>query len=120
MRCMTVVLICVSFLLGAMYGVAHGEGTRMRASFYGRGLEGEKTASGEKFDADAPTAAHRTFRLGTKLKVVNPENGRSVTVRVNDRGPRDRDRDIDLSLGAAKSLGIVGEGVHEVEVEELK
>jgi rare lipoprotein A len=70
--------------------------------------DGERTASGEKFKPDAMTAAHRSLPLGTQVKVVQPETGRSVVVRVNDRGPYVRGRVIDLSRGAARVLGIAG------------
>lgn len=81
------------------------------ASYYSHG---QKTASGERFNPHGLTAAHRSLPFGTKLRVVNPRNGRSVTVRVTDRGPFIKGRSLDLSLGAAKVLGITGQGVARV------
>jgi rare lipoprotein A len=81
------------------------------ASYYS---EGQKTASGERFNPHGLTAAHRSLPFGTKLHVVNPKNGRSVTVRVTDRGPFIKGRALDLSLGAAKVLGMTSQGVARV------
>lgn len=78
------------------------------ASRYARSLEGRRTASGERYDHDALTAAHRTLRFGTLLRVVNERNGRAVLVRVNDRGPFVRGRSLDLSGAAARRLGFSG------------
>jgi rare lipoprotein A len=83
------------------------------ASFY---VEGERTASGERFDPHALTAAHRTLPFGTLLRVTNVATGRSVTVRVNDRGPFVPGRVVDVSYSAAESLGIVGQGVARVKL----
>jgi rare lipoprotein A len=89
------------------------------ASWYGQRHQGYATASGEAFDMNKLTAAHRTMPFGTRLRVTNVENGRSVVVRVNDRGPWVKDRVIDVSLAAAKALGMVGAGVTKVEVVVL-
>jgi rare lipoprotein A len=78
------------------------------ASFYGKKFHGRKTASGETYDMYKLTAAHRTLPFGTKVKVTNLLNGRSVVVRINDRGPFKKDRIIDLSFEAARRLGIGG------------
>jgi len=75
------------------------------ASFYGKGFDGKKTASGEIFDKDDFTCAHKTLPFGTKLKVVRIKNGASVVVRVNDRGPFVKNRVLDLSEAAGKVLG---------------
>jgi peptidoglycan lytic transglycosylase len=89
------------------------------ASWYGQRHQGHVTASGEVYDMNALTAAHRTMPFGTRLRVRNIENGRSVVVRVNDRGPWANDRVLDVSLAAAKALGMVGDGVTRVEVVVL-
>jgi rare lipoprotein A len=89
------------------------------ASYYHRGLQGRRTASGERYDGTALTCAHRTARFGTRLRVTELAGGRSVVVRVNDRGPFVRGRVIDVSLAAARQLGIVRRGVAEVRVEFL-
>jgi rare lipoprotein A len=87
-----------------------------KASWYGEPHHGRKTASGEVFDMHALTAAHPTLPLGTYLLVTNLANGRSVEVRVNDRGPVARDRVIDLSYAAARALGVVADGVFRVRI----
>ncbi|WP_434301749.1 septal ring lytic transglycosylase RlpA family protein [Corallococcus exiguus] len=90
-----------------------GEGV---ASFYGPGLHGRPTASGEKFNQNALTAAHRTERFGSCVKVMNMENGRQVEVRVNDRGPFVDGRIIDVSKAAAKQLGMLDKGLARVRL----
>jgi rare lipoprotein A len=78
------------------------------ASWYGPGFHGRRTASGERFDQNDMTAAHRSLPFGTRVRVVNQTTGRSVVVRINDRGPHVRGRIIDLSRGSARMLGIGG------------
>lgn len=90
-----------------------------QASWYGRHHHGKRTASGEIYDMNKLTAAHRTLPLGTRVLVTNLENGRSVEVRVNDRGPFARSRVIDLSYAAARRLGAVGAGVIRVGLKIL-
>jgi len=87
------------------------------ASFYGPGFHGKKTANGETFDQNEKTAAHPTLPLGTKATVTNLDNGTSVDVTINDRGPYVKGRDIDLSKGAAKELGMTKDGVAPVKIE---
>lgn len=89
------------------------------ASWYGPRFEGRTTASGERFDEDALSAAHATLALGTHVRVTNLRNGRSVVVRINDRGPRYRHRLIDLSRAAAVKLGMIRPGTVPVRVEVL-
>ena len=86
-------------------------------SWYGEQFHDRPTASGELFDANAMTMAHPTLPFGTRVKVTNLRNGRSVVVRVNDRGPFVSGRMLDLSLGAARKLDMVDDGVVEVRVE---
>jgi len=88
------------------------------ASYYGN-ESGSQTASGARFVASAMTAAHRTLPFGTKVRVTNKANGRSVVVTINDRGPFVRGRIIDLSTGAAGVIGMMGAGVAPVTVEVL-
>jgi rare lipoprotein A len=90
-----------------------------RASWYGRAHHGQLTASGERFDMNALTAAHPTLPFGTRLRVVNLDNERAVEVRVNDRGPIVAGRILDLSYAAARALGAVGSGVVPVELTVL-
>jgi rare lipoprotein A len=90
------------------------------ASFYGHGFQGKKTASGERFSKRDFTAAHRTLPFGTRVKVTNLDNGKSVIVRINDRGPYKKKRIIDLSLGAAKKIGMLQNGTARVQLKILK
>ena len=89
------------------------------ASHYGPGLEGNPTASGEIFNPRRLTAAHRTLPLGSRVRVINPDNGRSVVVRINDRGPFVKGRVIDLSTAAARRIGLLSRGVGRVELRLL-
>ena len=88
------------------------------ASYYGKELAGRPTASGERFNPSAMTAAHRTLRFGTRVRVTNSRNGRSVVVRINDRGPFVKGRSLDLSSGAARAIGM-GSSAH-VRMEVLR
>jgi rare lipoprotein A len=88
-----------------------------KLAWYGRKFAGRKTASGERFNPDALTMAHKTLPFGTMVKVTNPRNGKSVTLRVNDRGPAQADRVGDVSLAAARTLGMVRSGVIEAELQ---
>ncbi len=90
------------------------------ASYYGRQFHGRRTASGERYDMKAMTAAHRSLAFGTVVQVTHLKNGKSVKVRINDRGPFIRGRIIDLSHAAARRLGMLAEGVAKVEVVILK
>ena len=90
-----------------------------RASWYGPGLHGARTASGERFDMHDLTAAHRTLPLGSYARVKNLSNGKSVVVRINDRGPSLRRRAIDLSYAAAKEIQMVSAGTAKVEIAPL-
>jgi rare lipoprotein A len=89
------------------------------ASWYGPGFHGKRTTSTEVYDQHAMTAAHRTLPLNTRVQVTNLENGRHVTVRINDRGPFVGDRVIDLSYAAASALGVVGPGTAPVRLQVL-
>lgn len=90
------------------------------ASWYGSRFQGRRTASGEKFNVNANTAAHRTLPLGTKARVTNLHNGKSTIVRITDRGPFSRRRIIDVSRGVADRLGFRGRGTARVKVEVLE
>ena len=95
-------------------------GTRQGlASWYGGKFHGRKTASGERFDKHAMTAAHRSLPFGTRVKVTNLENGRSVIVRINDRGPFAKKRIIDVSRAAARKLGMLQAGLVRVKIRVL-
>lgn len=94
-------------------------GFRGMASFYGYDGSGNKTASGERFNPERLTAAHRSLPFGTRVRVTNIRNGRSVVVRINDRGPFIRGRVIDLSHRAARVIKMIGRGVAPVRIEVL-
>ena len=89
------------------------------ASWYGPGFFGRRTVTGEVFRPGTMTAAHRSLPLGTRVRVTNFSNGRSVVVRINDRGPYISKRIIDLAHGAACELGLVRSGIAQVRVEVL-
>ena len=89
------------------------------ASYYGEAFNGRPTSSGEIFDMNAYTAAHKTLPFGTFLEVTNLENGKKVVVRVNDRGPFVPNREIDLSKAAAKSLGMISRGITRVSIKRV-
>jgi len=91
----------------------------MKASWYGPKFHGKLTANGEIYDQMALTAAHKSLKFGTLLKVTNPKNGKSVIIRINDRGPYIGDRELDLSKGAATELGLIEKGVARVKIEEV-
>jgi peptidoglycan lytic transglycosylase len=110
-------------LIAACGGAQRPEPGRVEhglASWYGGKLDGSMTASGERFDQDAMTAAHRTLPFGTVVRVVNLKNDRSVTVRINDRGPYGRGRIIDVSRAAARALDMIVDGVVKVTVEVVR
>ena len=94
-----------------------GEG---EASYYGTELAGNRTASGERFNPRALTAAHRTLPLGSKLRVTNKANGKSVIVRINDRGPFTKARLIDVSFAAAQELNLIRAGTGRVRLDLLR
>lgn len=92
----------------------------MKASWYGPGFHGRKTANGEVYDQMSFTAAHKSLKFGTLLKITNLKNNKSVVIRINDRGPYIHGRDLDLSKAAALELGMVRKGVAKIKVEEIK
>jgi rare lipoprotein A len=110
-----VLLIATIVLVVAHVGLAFGASAGT-ASYY---WQGQKVACGGKFNPGALTAAHRTYPCGTKVRVTNKRNGRSVVVTINDRGPFVKGRIIDVSLAAAKVLGMTKAGVVPVTVERL-
>ncbi|PEQ14026.1 hypothetical protein B2G71_05515 [Novosphingobium sp. PC22D] len=89
------------------------------ASYYGRKFAGRRTASGDVFDPTQLTAAHRTLPFGSRVRVTNRRNGKTVIVKINDRGPFHADRVIDLSRAAAGEIGLVGPGSGKVELALL-
>jgi len=101
--------------------IALGQGRTQEgiASWYGQEFQGRPTASGERFDMHALTAAHRTLPFGARVQVTNLENGKSVVVRINDRGPNQKGRLIDLSYAAAKQLDLIGTGTAKVRIQVL-
>lgn len=112
---LAIITSCASTPKSKDYLIGHKE--RIVASWYGEEFHGRKTANGEVYDMHGLTAAHRTIPFDTYLLVTNRENGRSVTVKVNDRGPFVRGRSLDLSYGAAKKLDMVRTGTAEVNIE---
>lgn len=127
LRNITVVVFlgfCLSACIGFGGGKNHHVAREMRggveygqASWYGKPYHGRQTASGEKYNMNDLTAAHRTLPFGTKVKVTRLDNGRSVVVRINDRGPFVRNRVIDLSRKSAQKIDMINDGIADVRVE---
>jgi rare lipoprotein A len=105
------VVLVAAAVLFALYGPYYETGV---ASWYGPGFDGNYTANGEIYDMNGISAAHKTLPFGTIVRVVDLETGRSVVVRINDRGPFVEGRIIDLSKGAAERLGLIARGITRV------
>jgi len=116
MREWTLYLISVVVVIGAivLWQVAGPYYEVGIASWYGPGFQGNRTANGEIYDMNGISAAHKSLPFGTIVRVVDLDTGRSVVVRINDRGPFIKGRIIDLSKGAAEKLGIVDKGIARV------
>ena len=112
--------IVVFFILLMVPLFAFAEPEEGVASYYADSLQGNLTASEEPYDKDALTAAHRTLPFGTKVKVSNLDNGKSVVVIINDRGPHSQNRLIDVSGVAARQLGLIDSGIAKVKIEVLE
>ncbi len=104
----------------AVFNTAEARSYSGKASWYGERFHGRQTASGERYNMNAMTAAHRTLPFGTRVRVTNKSNGRSVVVRINDRGPFVGGRVIDLSYAAARRVGMVNSGTAPVRVDVLR
>ena len=101
----------------AAQGASSGDASEGKVAHYGARFNGRKTASGERFDMNAMTMAHKTLPFGTRVKITNLANKKSVVVRVNDRGPSSPDRIGDLSTGAARKIGMTRAGVVDARLE---
>ncbi|MBK1720951.1 septal ring lytic transglycosylase RlpA family protein [Thiocystis violacea] len=115
----TLLASLLPFASNVVAGSAAGHVQKGMASYYHDSLHGRKTASGKRYNRNGLTAAHKTLPLGSKVKVTDTKTGRSIVVKVNDRGPFVKGRIIDLSRQAARELGIVKRGVAKVEVKVL-
>ncbi|WP_445620685.1 septal ring lytic transglycosylase RlpA family protein [Kushneria sp. Sum13] len=116
-------LLCLLGLAGcagSQLSDAPGATASGKASYYSDRHQGARTASGERYDKSALTAAHRSLSFGTRVRVTNLNNQRQTVVRINDRGPFSRGRVIDLSRAAAEQIGMIRSGVVPVKVEVLK
>ena len=102
------------------YTVVSSDSEKGKASYYAKKFHGNKTTSGEKFSIYKLTAAHRTLKFGTMVKVTNTDNGKSVVVRINDRGPFTKSKLIDLSPAAFEGLASLSKGVINVKIEVVK
>jgi rare lipoprotein A len=114
--------LIAALAVGAVVSFGMFEGTSQAASFSGLASyykSGKRTANGERYNPNGFTAAHRSLPFGTKVRVTNLKTGKSVVVRINDRGPFIRGRVIDVSYGAAKALGLHRSGVARVKVRVL-
>jgi rare lipoprotein A len=119
----TLLISCLLGLLAGCSGLPSTDGgsynAEGQASYYGAKHQGKRTASGERFDQNQLTAAHRTLPFGSQVRVTNLNNDKSVIVRINDRGPSARSRIIDLSRQAAQQLDMLRSGVAPVRVLSL-
>ena len=113
--------LCASLILivATLPACASADSEEGVASYYADSLAGNPTASGEPYDPQALTAAHKTLEFGTKVRVTYPKNGKSVEVVINDRGPHVDGRIIDLSRAAAEAIGLIDDGTGTVVVEIL-
>ena len=114
LKSISLALVVTTFVAGSVFAKEVVEG---QASYYSDKLDGNKTASGEPYDKNKMTAAHRTLPFGTKVKVTYLKTGKSVDVVINDRGPHAKSRIIDLSGAAAKEIGLVADGHGQVKLE---
>ncbi len=119
---MIVFVVAVSSFFSSIQNVQAQTGEKLtgKASYYADRYHGRTTANGEKLDNNALTAAHPSLPFGTMVRVTNPKNGKSVDVRITDRGPYSKSRLIDLTKAAAKAIGMIRAGVARVEVEILE
>jgi len=109
----------IAFTLALLLSVAAAANEEGTASYYADSLQGNPTASGEPYDRNELTAAHRTLEFGTRVRVTNRDNGKSVVVRINDRGPHAAGYVIDVSGAAAEKLGLLDTGTAPVSLEVL-
>jgi len=119
----TILVVLLSLCALGCRGGAGGMGSHTqkgKATWYGNEFHGRTTASGDKFDQNALTAAHKSYPFGTIVRVKNLNNGKTVKVRINDRGPFSHGRIIDLSRGAARKLDMIQAGVVPVRIEVVK
>jgi len=120
-----VALLLATGCAGSRPAIGSGDGPRAGseavgfASYYGSEFHGRPTASGERYDSDGLSAAHRTLPFGTRVRVTNLKNGRSVVVTITDRGPFRRGRIVDVSRRAARELGFLRAGVARVRLEVI-
>lgn len=120
MRQLSALLLASSLLAGCSTFSGGGGIETGKASYYGKAHHGNRTASGERFNQNDLTAAHRTLPFGSLVRVTNLNNNRSVVVRINDRGPFARGRIIDVSRKAAEALDMIRAGVVPVRVQASK
>jgi rare lipoprotein A (peptidoglycan hydrolase) len=121
--CSFVIVLIVAFNgCGAIHNTQMYEMSKVQfgsASWYANDFHGNKTSSGEKYNKDDFTAAHRMLPFGTIVKITNVKNGRSAYVRINDRGPHKASRKVDLSYAAAKKIGMLNDGVARIRLEVI-
>lgn len=120
LRLLYIILPILAFSLqGCAHKLKESKTQQGRASWYGDSHHGQRTANGEKFDMHALTAAHRTLPMNSMVRVTSLSTGKSVSVRINDRGPYSKGRIIDVSKAAAAQLGLIEKGLDDVEIQVL-
>jgi len=110
-------LVFAIFCFSSTLAISAEEGV---ASYYSDVFQGRKTASGKLYDRNELTAAHKTLAFGTKVKITDLKNDKSVVVTITDRGPQSKKRMIDLSYAAAKKIGLINAGISKVKLEVIK
>ena len=124
MRLVLTIVLGTGLLTPAIFGAGKKEAgpvpATMNVTYYGRSHDGQITSGHEKFDSNLMTAAHRKLPIGTKLKLTNPANDKSVVVTVNDRGPYAKGRDLSITRKAAEDLGFIKEGHAKLKVEQVQ
>lgn len=124
--CIFLFIVCTSCIKTSKYLIYESEGKKQKtekigvASWYGKKFHNRKTANGEIYNMNGISAAHKELPFGTIVRVTNLKNGKSVDVRINDRGPYKKGRIIDLSYGAAKKIDMVKTGTTKVRLEIIK
>lgn len=119
MKFFTTVFVAFGLTFGLLAPANAADGQTGEASYYAEQFHGRRTANGERFDMNALTAAHPRLPFGTLVRVINERNGRSVVVRINDRGPFAKGRIIDLSRQAAATIGMLQRGHAPVRLEVI-
>ena len=117
---LTLAITCLLIFTSAVQSASVGDTETGIAAYYSNVFQGRRTASGERYDKNAYTAAHKRLPYGTRIRITNLENDKSVVVKINDRGPRSKKRMLDVSRRAAQDLGFIQKGLTKVRLEVIE